>query len=226
MKKLLMLSGLAAVFALQAGTAIAAKPSTDKEKFSYAIGFQVGQGFKRDNLEIDTKMMADAINDVLADKEPQLSLDEMRAAMESAQQKLLAERASKGEKAKSDGQAFLAANKKKEGVISRDSGLQYKVLLSGKGKQPGAETSITAHYRGTLIDGTEFDSSYRRNSPATFNVNQVIPGWKEVLPLMHEGDKWQVFIPAELAYGERGSGSAIGPNETLIFEIELISVNN
>lgn len=225
MKQQLMLSGLAAIFAFQATAAIAAKPNTEKEKFSYAIGFQVGQGFKRDNLEIDTKVMAEAINDVLADKAPQISLDEMRAAMESAQKKLLAKRASMGEKAKTDGQAFLAANKKKAGIITLDSGLQYKVLLSGKGKQPNAESSITAHYRGTLVNGNEFDSSYRRNTPATFNVNQVIPGWKEVLPLMHEGDKWQVFIPSELAYGERGSGNAIGPNEALIFEIELLKVN-
>lgn len=225
MKNILMLSGLAAIFALHATTAIAAKPSTEQEKFSYAIGFQVGQGFKRDSIQVDTKVMAEAINDVLSNKEPQISLDEMRGAMDAAQKKLLAARASKGEKAKTDGQAYLAANKKKDGVITRKSGLQYKVLLSGKGKQPSAEASITAHYRGTLVNGNEFDSSYRRKEPATFNVNQVIPGWKEVLPLMHEGDKWQVFIPSELAYGERGSGSAIGPNEALVFEIELIKVN-
>lgn len=225
MKKQIMLSGIAAIFALQATATLAAKPSSDADKFSYAIGFQVGQGFKRDNIKVNTQVMAEAINDVLNDKAPQISMDEMRAAMESAQKKLLAARASKGDKAKADGQAFLAANKKKAGVITLDSGLQYKVLLSGKGKQPTAEASITAHYRGALIDGKEFDSSYRRKAPATFNVNQVIPGWKEVLPLMHEGDKWQVFIPSELAYGERGSSSAIGPNETLVFEIELIKVN-
>ena len=225
MKKQIILGSIAAIFALQATATLAAKPSSEKEKFSYAIGFQVGQGFKRDNLEIDTKVMAQAINDVLGNKEPQITLAEMRAAMESAQEKLLASRTAKGEKAKTDGQAFLAANKKKADVITRDSGLQYKVLLSGKGKQPGADASITAHYRGALINGNEFDSSYRRQTPATFSVNQVIPGWKEVLPLMHEGDKWQVFIPSELAYGERGSGNAIGPNETLVFEIELIKVN-
>lgn len=225
MKKQIILSGFAAIIALQATATLAAKPTSEKEQFSYAIGFQVGQGFKRDNLEIDTKVMADAINDVLGNKEPQISLAEMRAAMETAQKKLMAARTSKGEKAKKDGEAFLAANKKKADVITRDSGLQYKVLLSGKGKQPSAEASITAHYRGALINGSEFDSSYRRNTPATFSVNQVIPGWKEVLPLMHEGDKWQVFIPSALAYGENGSGNAIGPNETLVFEIELIKVN-
>ncbi len=225
MKNPLLFSGLAAIIALHSTTVSAAKPDTDKEKFSYAIGFQIGQGFKRDNLEIDTKTMSQAINDVLNNKTPQLSAPEMRAAMEAAQQKLLAARAAVGEKAKAAGEAYLAANKKKKDVVTRDSGLQYKVISAGKGKQPTAESSITAHYKGTLIDGREFDSSYSRNQPATFKVNQVIPGWKEVLPLMHEGDKWQVFIPSELAYGERGSGNAIGPNETLIFEIELLKVN-
>ncbi len=225
MKNPLLFSGLAAIITLHSTTISAAKPDTDKEKFSYAIGFQIGQGFKRDNLEIDTNAMSQAINDVLGDKTPQLSADEMRATMETAQQKMLASRAASGEKSKAAGKAYLAANKKKKDIITRDSGLQYKVISMGKGKQPAADSSITAHYKGTLIDGREFDSSYSRNQPATFNVGQVIPGWKEVLPLMHEGDKWQIFIPAELAYGERGSGGIIGPNETLIFEIELIKVN-
>jgi FKBP-type peptidyl-prolyl cis-trans isomerase FklB len=223
-KSLQFLGALAVLLVLPATTALAAKPSTEKEKFSYAIGFQIGQGFKRDNLEIDTKTMAEAINDVLSDKAPQLSIAEMRSTMEAAQKRLVAERAAKGEKAKSAGQAFLAANKKKKGVITRDSGLQYKVIQSGKGKQPTASSKITAHYKGTLIDGKEFDSSYRRGQPATFGVNQVIKGWQEVLPLMHEGDKWQVFIPSNLAYGERGQPPTIGPNETLIFDIELLKV--
>lgn len=225
MKSQLLLGGLTALLALHMASASAAKPSTEKEKFSYAIGFQVGQGFKRDNLDIDTKIMTQAIDDVLQGKEPQLSIAEMRGAMEAAQKRLLADRAAKGEKAKTAGQAFLAANKKKKGVITRDSGVQYKVLKSGKGKQPTAGSKITAHYKGTLIDGSEFDSSYKRGEPATFGVNQVIKGWQEVLPLMHEGDKWQVFIPSELAYGERGSGANIGPNETLVFEIELLKVD-
>jgi len=224
-KNPLLFSGLAAIITLHSTAISAAKPATDKEKFSYSIGFQIGQGFKRDSLEIDTKAMSQAINDVLGDKTPQLSTEEMRAAMEAAQQKLLAARAASGEKAKAAGEAYLAANKKKKDVVTRDSGLQYKVISMGKGKQPTADSSITAHYKGTLIDGSEFDSSYSRNQPATFNVGQVIPGWKEVLPLMHEGDKWQVFIPSELAYGERGSGGIIGPNEALVFEIELIKVN-
>jgi len=225
MKNSLLLSGLVAIFVLHSAAVSAAKPASEKEKFSYALGFQIGQGFKRDSVEVDTKAMTDAINDVLGNKAPQLTLAEMRTAMEAAQKKMLAARAAKGEKSKSKGKAFLAANKKKKDVKTLKSGLQYKVISMGKGKQPAADSSITAHYKGSLIDGREFDSSYRRNQPATFSVSQVIPGWKEVLPMMHEGDKWQVFIPSELAYGERGQGQVIGPNEVLIFDIELIKVN-
>jgi FKBP-type peptidyl-prolyl cis-trans isomerase FklB len=208
-------------------TSVAAdsKPSTEKEKFSYTIGFQIGQGFKRDNLDIDTKSMAQAIADVMNNKDPKLTMDEMRSSMEGAQKKLMAAREAKGNKAKAAGDKFLAENAKKDGVITLGSGLQYKVISSGKGKQPKATDSITAHYKGTLIDGKEFDSSYRRGEPATFNVNQVINGWKEILPLMREGDKWQVFIPSNLAYGPQGQGATIGPNETLVFDIELIKVN-
>lgn len=225
MKKTLMFSGLAAIIALHSTAVSAAKPSTDLEKFSYAIGIQIGAGFKRDGIEVDTKVMSEAINDVLSGKQPQMSIDEMRATMDAAQQKLLAERAAKGEKAKAAGEAFLAANKKKKDVKTTKSGLQYKVITMGKGAQPTADSSVTAHYEGKLVDGRVFDSSYLRKEPATFQVQQVIPGWKEVLPMMHEGDKWEVFIPASLAYGERGQGAAIGPNETLIFQIELLKVN-
>jgi FKBP-type peptidyl-prolyl cis-trans isomerase FklB len=128
------------------------------------------------------------------------------------------------EKQKQRGEAFLSENKKKEGVKTLPSGLQYKVIKAGTGKKPGLNDTVTVQYRGTLIDGTEFDSSYRRGQPATFPVSGVIPGWTEALPLMEEGAKWQLFIPPNLAYGERGAGGLIGPNAALIFEVELISV--
>jgi FKBP-type peptidyl-prolyl cis-trans isomerase FklB len=128
------------------------------------------------------------------------------------------------EKQKQRGEAFLAENKKKEGVKTLPSGLQYKVVKAGSGKKPKLDDTVTVHYRGTLIDGTEFDSSLRRGKPATFPVSGVIPGWTEALPLMEEGAKWQLFIPPKLAYGERGAGSLIAPNATLIFEVELISI--
>ena len=219
------LVGLATLVALHNVNAADAKLASEKEKFSYAIGFQIGQGFKRDELDIDVATMSQAIKDVIDGKAPQVSVDEMRSAMENTQKVLVAKRNAQAEKAKAAGIAYLAENKKKDGVITRDSGLQYKVLKTGKGKQPTADASITAHYKGTLIDGHEFDSSYRRGEPATFGVGQVIKGWQEVLPLMKEGDKWEVYIPSELAYGERGSAGGIGPNETLIFEIELLKVN-
>lgn len=201
------------------------KPKTEKEKFSYAIGYQIGQGFKRDGLEVDSETMSQAIQDVMKDKAPSLTIDEMRTAMENAQKILMAKRKAEADQAKAIGIKYLTENSKKDGVVTRDSGLQYKVITSGKGKQAKPEGSITAHYEGALINGTVFDSSYRRGEPATFNVNQVIPGWQEIIPLMREGDKWKVFIPANLAYGERGQGPVIGPNETLIFDIELIKVN-
>jgi FKBP-type peptidyl-prolyl cis-trans isomerase FklB len=129
------------------------------------------------------------------------------------------------EKNKKEGEEYLAENKKKEGIITTQSGLQYKVLKKGTGKIPKSTDTVTVNYRGTLIDGTEFDSSYRRGQPASFKVNGVIRGWTEALQLMKEGAKWQLYIPSNLAYGERGAGRNIGPNSTLIFEVELISIN-
>lgn len=213
------------IFSYSAGS-LAAKPETDKQKFSYAIGYQIGQGLKRDGLTVDTDTLSEAIRDVMNDKPSQLSIAEMRDAVLKQQQIMEAERNAKADTARQEGEAFLATNKQKAGIITLESGLQYKVIESGSGKQPGATDSITAHYHGTLLNGKVFDSSYDRNQPATFNVNQVIKGWQEVLQLMHEGDKWQVFIPSDLGYGTNGAGSDIGPNETLVFDIELISVND
>lgn len=206
-----------------------AKPTTEKEKFSYAVGYQVGGGIKQNilqnDIEIDPKIMLQAISDVLNNKAPVLSVDEMRAVLESEQKKAIAKLKARADQAKAMGTKFLIENAKKPDVITRESGLQYKVISSGKGKQGKADGSVTAHYEGKLISGEVFDSSYRRGQPATFNIQQVIKGWQEVIPLMHEGDKWQVWIPSELAYGERGQPPVIGPNETLIFDIELVKVN-
>ncbi len=211
---------------LTAGSALAADPSlkTEQEKFSYAVGFQVGQSFKNEGLDIDSKALAQAIDDVLKGNELKLSMDEMRNVVEVFRAKQAAERAAYADKALEEGKTFLAANKEKPGIKELPSGVQYKIITPGSGKQPKTTDSISAHYRGTLLNGEEFDSSYKRGQPATFGVNQVIPGWQEILPMMHEGAKWQIFIPAEMAYGAQGAGGNIGPNETLIFEIELIKV--
>ncbi|MCG6969661.1 MAG: FKBP-type peptidyl-prolyl cis-trans isomerase [Gammaproteobacteria bacterium] len=198
---------------------------TDDQKFGYAIGFQIAQNLKNQGLsDIDVTALSQAIGDVLQGKDLQLSMEQMQEAVKAKQEKLMAERNAQGGKAKEAGEKFLAENKSKPGVKTLDNGIQYKVITEGKGEKPTLESSVVAHYRGTLIDGTEFDSSYKRGEPATFPLNGVIKGWQEVLPMMAVGSKWQVYIPSDLAYGERGAGANIGPNETLIFDIELVEV--
>ena len=203
----------------------AAGLKSDKQKFSYTVGFQIGQNLKRQNLDLDTKAFSQGAQDAISNANPRLKHEEMQAAIESQQKKEMEKQQALMKKNLEAGQAFLEANKKKEGVVTLPSGLQYKVITEGKGKQPEATDTVIAHYRGTLINGTEFDSSYKRNEPATIPVGQVIKGWQEVLPLMKEGSKWEVYIPAELGYGARGGGP-IGPNEVLIFDIELLSIKN
>jgi FKBP-type peptidyl-prolyl cis-trans isomerase FklB len=192
-----------------------------KEKVSYSIGLNVGRNLgsdlKKQSIDIDPNMVAKGIQDALSGANPLLSNEEVQETMVAFQKEM-------SEKQKQRGEAFLAENKKKEGVKTLASGLQYKVVKAGSGKKPKLNDTVTVHYRGTLIDGTEFDSSFRRGKPATFPVSGVIPGWTEALPLMEEGAKWQLFIPPKLAYGEPGAGGLIGPNATLIFEVELISI--
>jgi len=200
------------------------KPASDKERFSYAVGLQIGQSMKHQGAELDSKSLVQGVQDGLSGAPAKLTDEEIKAAVQAQHQRRAAEREARAKKNLEEGEAFLAENKKKEGVITRPSGLQYKVLQEGKGKQPKPTDTVEVHYRGTLLNGTEFDSSYKRNQTATFPVNGVIPGWQEVLPLMKEGAKWQVWVPANLAYGERGAGRTIGPNETLVFEIELLAV--
>ncbi len=199
---------------------------TDKQKFSYTAGYQIGQNLKRQNLEVDSKAFSLGARDAIANKPSQLKPEEMQAAVQAQQKKDMEKHEAAVKKNLEAGQAFLEANKKKAGVVTLASGLQYKIITEGQGKQPKSADTVVAHYRGTLINGTEFDSSYQRHEPASFPVGGVIKGWQEVLPLMKEGAKWQVFIPADLAYGPRGAGAAIGPNEVLIFDIELLSVKS
>jgi len=201
---------------------------SQKDKISYVIGVDIGRNLQKGSIDFDPDILAKGIKDALSGGKPLLTEQEIRETTAVFQKELMAKQeevAKKlGEKNKKEGEAFLAENKKKEGVKTLPSGLQYKVIKEGTGKKPKIPDTVTTHYRGTLIDGIEFDSSYRRGKPANFPVNGVIPGWTEALQLMGEGAKWQLFIPPNLAYGERGAGRDIGPDATLIFEIELISI--
>ena len=194
---------------------------TDHEKFSYAIGYQIAESVKQQGLNVDVNALVQAIRDDLGGTPLKISLDEMRAAVVAYQQKITQELAQKNQQV---GDAFLAENKKKDGIVETASGLQYQVMEPGKGKKPAATDTVVVHYRGYTISGNEFDSSYARGEPATFPVTSIIDGWQEALQLMQEGAKWKVFIPPTLAYGANGAPDNIGPNETLIFEIELVEI--
>jgi FKBP-type peptidyl-prolyl cis-trans isomerase len=202
---------------------------SQKDKVSYSIGVDIGSTLKNQSLDVDPAILARGIRDSMSGQKQLMTDQEIRDTIAAFQKEMMAKQQEQtkqmGEKNKKQGEAFLAENKKKEGVKTLPSGLQYKVITAGKGKKPKATDTVTTHYRGTLIDGTEFDSSISRGKPASFPVNGVIPGWTEALQLMEEGAKWQLFIPSNLAYGDRGTpGGPIGPNATLIFDIELISV--
>jgi len=216
-------------------TAKSAEPAplkTRKEKFSYALGMNIGTGLganlKKQSVEVDSALVAQGLKDAMSGSKTRLTDDEAKAVLTEVQNDVKKEQAEKmkeaGEKNKTDGEASLAANKSKEGVVTLADGLQYKILTAGTGAKPAASDSVVCNYKGTLINGTEFDSSYKRGQPATFGVSQVIKGWTEALQLMPVGSKWQLFIPATLGYGERGAGGEIGPDSTLIFEVELLSI--
>jgi FKBP-type peptidyl-prolyl cis-trans isomerase FklB len=220
------------------GTTAAKKPATaaapltlttQKQKASYAIGANIGRGLHRDGVDVDSALVARGIRDALANGKMQLTDEEMKAALTSLttdlKKKQDAEVAAEGDANKKEGDLFLAANKSKEGVVALPDGLQYKILTPGNGPKPTATDTVVANYKGTLINGTEFDSSYKRGQPVTFPVGQVIKGWTEVLQMMPVGSKWEVYIPSDLAYGPQGPGRGpIGPNQTLVFEIELVSI--
>ena len=202
--------------------------NTQKDKTSYAIGMNVGKGLHRDSVDIDPAILLRGLKDALAggktlltDQEAQATLTALQNDLRKKQQEM---RQQATETNKKEGEVFLAANKTKDGVVALPSGLQYKILQEGTGPKPAATDSVVCNYRGTLLDGKEFDSSYKRGQPATFPVNCVIKGWTEALQLMTVGSKWQLFVPSELAYGDRGAGADIKPGATLIFEVELLSI--
>jgi FKBP-type peptidyl-prolyl cis-trans isomerase len=203
---------------------------TQEEKFSYAIGMKMGANFKKQAVPVNATIMARGIKDALAGSKTLLTDEEAQAAIMEVQKEMQAKMQEKNKEAadvnKKTGEAFLAANKSKEGVVVLPSGLQYKIEKAGTGPKPTPNDSVVCNYRGTLIDGKEFDSSYKRGQPATFPVTGVIKGWTEALQLMPVGSEWQLFIPADLAYGDRGAGADIGPGSTLVFEIELLSLED
>jgi FKBP-type peptidyl-prolyl cis-trans isomerase FklB len=203
---------------------------TDKDKVSYAIGVNIGKSMRKDTVDVDPAIFSRGMKDALSGGKLLLSDDEMKVALTKLQAELHAKQEEAmqktGEINKKAGDDFLAQNKTKEGIVALPDGLQYKILKEGTGPKPAATDSVVCNYRGTLIDGTEFDSSYKRGQPATFPVNGVIKGWTEAVQLMPVGSKWQLFVPADLAYGNHGAGPDIGPNATLIFEVELLSIQN
>jgi FKBP-type peptidyl-prolyl cis-trans isomerase FklB len=202
--------------------------ATEQEKVGYAIGMNIGMNMKQQQLDVDAEQVVAGLKAALSGEETLLSQQEMAQILTAFQQKMQMEQvqkqAAEATKNKKLADEFLAANAEKEGVITLDSGLQYKVLKSGDGESPQADSKVKVNYIGTLTDGTEFDSSYKRGEPATFPVNGVIPGWTEALQLMQEGDKWQLAIPPQLAYAEKGAPPVIPPNSALVFEVELLEV--
>jgi FKBP-type peptidyl-prolyl cis-trans isomerase FklB len=248
MKKVLILLAAATLFAFscektppQEAKSAARKEvtkadlKTEDDNVSYSLGFSMGSNLKENELNLNLDIFQEGIKDGFTGGKQILDEEEIKKTMMAFQQKMMAqkqaehmktmeERKKQGEANKEKGRKFLEENKTKEAIVSLKSGLQYKILKKGTGASPKATDTVKCHYKGTTIDGKEFDSSYKRGEPATFPLNTVIKGWTEGLQLMKEGGKWQFFIPSELAYGERGAGQDIGPNEVLIFEVELLGI--
>jgi FKBP-type peptidyl-prolyl cis-trans isomerase FklB len=207
---------------------VATPLTTQKQKASYSIGLDIGDNFRKQELDVDAVALAKGIQDALSGSKRLMSEKESGECLALFRQEMMGKQEGKmrilGEKNKLEGEKFLAANKTQVGVVVLPSGLQYRELVAGTGVLPKASDTVITHYRGTLLDGSEFDSSYKRGEPARFAVTQVIRGWTEALQLMKVGAKWQLFVPSNLAYGERSPGPEIGPSSTLIFEIELIGI--
>ncbi len=219
----LLIVGFAIVLSSCSNNATNKTPETEMEKVSYSLGVNVATGVKAQGLDtIDANAVAKAFNDVFKGNELDISEEESMEVLQAYFGKLQAAAQAKANEA---GNAYLTENAAKEGVITTESGLQYEVMTAGSGAKPTADDQVTVHYHGMLTDGTVFDSSVDRGEPAQFGVTQVIPGWVEALQLMSVGDKWKLTIPSNLAYGDRGAGGLIGPNATLVFEVELIGIN-
>lgn len=202
---------------------------SETQKFSYSLGVQlgqqIGQNIGTQQVNIDTDALLMGITDILRQSGLKLTVQEMQAAVDSVQENEQKRQQAAGVRNKLEGENFLSENKNNPDITELQSGLQYKVLIEGTGDKPASNDTVVVHYQGTLIDGTVFDSSYSRGQPVTLQVNGVIQGWQEALPLMSVGSKWQIFVPSALAYGEQQAGPTIGPNSALIFEIELLSIS-
>ncbi len=226
----LFLTALSFLLLVGLASAESQELKTDKDKLSYSMGVSTGMQLKRQSVDINIDIFSKGLRDAASGGQLQMTEEQVQETLTKFQQERTAKQAEKKkllfETNKKEGEAFLAENKKKEGVKTLASGLQYKVITEGSGMMPKESDTITAHYRGTLIDGTEFDSSLKRGQPATFAVKGVIKGWTEALQLMKVGSKWQLFIPSDLAYGERAASAQVGPNATLIFEVELLSISD
>jgi FKBP-type peptidyl-prolyl cis-trans isomerase len=227
--KWMALLGLA-LLALQANAQEPAALKTQKEKQSYGVGVQFGIILKTQGIDVDSDLLIKGMKDALAGSKLLMTDDELRTTLNALQQEVTQKqeqaKAAEADTNKKAGETFLAENKKKDGVVTLPSGLQYKVIKAATGKKPTEDDTIICQYRGTLLNGTEFDSSYTSGSPATFLVKGLIPGFREALEQMPVGATWQFFIPADLAYGENGAGDAVGPNATLIFQVELLSIQD
>ncbi|KAA3653255.1 MAG: FKBP-type peptidyl-prolyl cis-trans isomerase [Proteobacteria bacterium] len=223
MKPMLLSAALAAL-TLTAHAADTVELTTLEQKIGYGAGLQMGQTLIQSGMDMDEAAVIQGLKDALAGREPKLSGRDMREAFVIGQEKADQKKIARGQANLDEGRAFLAKHGKEKGVVTTASGLQYKVIKAGTGKTPAASDTVVTHYTGKLLDGTVFDSSRERGEPASFGVSQVISGWTEVLQLMKEGARYEVVIPSDLAYGTAGAGGKIGPNATLIFDVELISV--
>jgi FKBP-type peptidyl-prolyl cis-trans isomerase FklB len=212
---------------LASGSVLAQDVNTEKGKLSYAVGWDIGADIKRRSTEFDVESLITAIRDIVAENEPKVSTQEMRTLLTALQEKVRAEQVEQyralSEKNQVESEAFLTANKSKTGIVALPSGVQYRIIEEGDGARPGLDSRVSVHYRGSKLDGREFDSSFARGTPEEFTVNAVLKGWQEVLPLMKAGSTWQIFVPPELAFGARGN-PPVGPNEALMFDLKLVEI--